>query len=98
MDKIKSIDWIMIGQMLIVAALCTVASGFVSGRIVEQKMDDAIEKIRRIEADVQAVRGEVKEHRLKLEDVQLRQATAISKADTIHGGQDRRLDRLETRR
>jgi outer membrane murein-binding lipoprotein Lpp len=91
MEKIKSINWIAIGQMLIVAALSTTASGYVSGRIVEQKMEFAILEIQRINADV-------KETRIKLEDVQLRQARAISQAESIHGTQDRRIDRLETRR
>ena len=94
----KNINWSMVASLLIVAALSTVASGLVSGVIVEQKMEYAIKEIKRIDAEGREMRGEVKEHRLKLEEVQMRQASAISKADTIHGGQDKRIERLENRK
>ena len=91
MDKIKSVDWGMILQLLLVAGVTALASGYVSGRIVEQKMEFVIQELRRIDANG-------RETRSKLEEVQLRQASAISKADSIHGGQDRRIEQLEQRR
>ena len=90
MDNLR-VNWLAILQMLIVAGLTTFASGYVSGRIVESKMEFVIQELRRID-------GNAKETRGKLEDVQMRQAGAISKADSIHGAQDQRLERLERRR
>jgi hypothetical protein len=87
----KTVNWSVILQMLLVAGLSTLASGYVSGRIVESKMEYVIQEIRRIDTDA-------KETRLKLEEVQLRQARAISQAESIHGAQDQRLGRLESRR
>ena len=90
MDNLR-VNWLAILQMLIVAGLTTFASGYVSGRIVESKMEFVIQELRRID-------GNAKETRGKLEDVQMRQAGAISKADSINGAQDQRLERLERRR
>lgn len=81
----------MVLQMLVLAGVTTLASGYVSGKVVESKMEYIIQEMRRLDAEGKATR-------IQADSVAIRQAGAIARADEIHVRQDRRLDYLEGRR
>lgn len=81
----------LIAQALLVAAITATATGYVSAKVLESKVDYLVQELRRIDV-------ESKEARSKLDEVTLRQSRAIGQADLIHDLQNRRLERLEVRR
>ena len=81
----------MIVQALIVAAITAVSTGYVSAKVMERELTYLFRELVRIDT-------EAKETRIKVDSIELRQARVIGQADTIHGVQDKRLERLEGKR
>ena len=81
-------NWAMVMQALIVAVITAGVSGYVNARVLEGKVEGLVKEILRLEKDGQEMRS-------KLEEVMLRQASAISQANTIHDTHAKRIDRLE---
>ena len=81
----------VIAQALVVAVITAAATGYVSAKVLEAKVDYMVQEIIRVDSMA-------KETRIKLEEVQLRQSRVIGQADTIHARTEKRLGRLEQRR
>ena len=78
-------------QALIVAGVTAGATGYVSAQVLQREVGylrEAIERLDRVQRETAA----------KVSAIELRQATVIGQADTIHDGQNRRIERLEARK
>lgn len=87
----ESVNSKAIMQSLIVAAVTASATGYVSAKVLEREVGYLIQEIKRVDL-------ENRETRLKVDEIALRQAGVISQANTIHETQDKRIDKLETRK
>jgi hypothetical protein len=78
-------------QSLIVAAITAASTGYVSAKVMERELAFLSQELVRVDTEAKAIRS-------KMVEIELRQARVIGQADTIHSVQDRRLDRIESRK
>ncbi len=81
----------VVAQALIVAVITATATGYVSARVLESKVDYLIQEIIRVDQHG-------KETRAKVDEIAIRQARVIGQADSTHEAQNKRIDKLESRR
>lgn len=86
----QSMNWSVVLQSLIIAAIVSVSTGYVNAKILENKVEYLAEALARNDSVD-------RETRLKLDNVALRQAAKVEQADTIHDHMNRRTEQLDKR-
>ena len=78
-------------QALLIAGITAGATGYVSAKVLEREVGylrETIERLDRAQRDLAS----------KVSTIELRQASVIGQADSIHETQNRRIEKLENRR